>query len=203
MVFCALILRPRVNRIANIALSTMYAATIIAGTIGEWNYFILGSAIEVALLAALVYYAWTWPKRHHEPPRPDERPLSPRPAHHSVTNHDPRLLQQEHTAATTASDGTSESRGRDLAPPQRARRSNEPAGRHARGGMLLRDVRRRIGLPTSYVRLHRICDPHSLGVEVNVSGRIRRLISGIATATAITVRLTTDAYLSTRRSACA
>ena len=62
MVFCVLILRPRVNRIANIALCIMYALTIIAGVIGEWNHYILGSAIEVALLAAIVYYAWTWPK---------------------------------------------------------------------------------------------------------------------------------------------
>ena len=62
MVFGALILQPRVNRIANIALSIIYALTIIAGAIGEWNYYILGSAIEVALLAAIVYYAWTWPK---------------------------------------------------------------------------------------------------------------------------------------------
>jgi hypothetical protein len=62
MVFFALVMRPRVNRIANIALSIMYALTIIAGAIGEWNYYILGSAIEVALLAAVVYYAWTWPK---------------------------------------------------------------------------------------------------------------------------------------------
>jgi hypothetical protein len=62
MVFGALILPPRVNRIVNIALSIVYALTIIAGAIGEWNYYILGSAIEVALLAAIVYYAWTWPK---------------------------------------------------------------------------------------------------------------------------------------------
>ena len=62
MVFLTLILRPRVNRIANIALSIVYALTIVAGAIGEWSYYILGSAIEVALLAAIVYYAWTWPK---------------------------------------------------------------------------------------------------------------------------------------------
>ncbi len=62
MVFLALILRPRVNRIANIALSLMYALTIIPLAIGEWNYYILGSAIEVALLAAIVYYAWNWPR---------------------------------------------------------------------------------------------------------------------------------------------
>jgi hypothetical protein len=62
MVFCALILRPRVDRVANIVLSIVYALTIIAGAIDDWSYYILGSAIEVALLAAIVYYAWTWPK---------------------------------------------------------------------------------------------------------------------------------------------
>jgi hypothetical protein len=73
MVFGALILRPRVNRIANIALSIMYAVTIIAGAIGEWTYYVLGSAIEVALLAAITYYAWTWPKQPHQPARPVAR----------------------------------------------------------------------------------------------------------------------------------
>jgi uncharacterized protein DUF6326 len=62
MVFCALILRPRINRIANIALGVIYALTIVAAAIGEWNYFVLGSAVEAAQLAAIVYYAWTWPK---------------------------------------------------------------------------------------------------------------------------------------------
>jgi hypothetical protein len=61
MVFLALILRPRVNRIANIALGIVYALTIVAGAVGEWSYYILGSAIEVALLATIAYYAWTWP----------------------------------------------------------------------------------------------------------------------------------------------
>src|SRR3990172_9355475 len=56
MVFCALILRPRVNRIANIALSIMYALTIIAGAIGQWNYYILGSAIQVPHLPPILYY---------------------------------------------------------------------------------------------------------------------------------------------------
>jgi hypothetical protein len=62
MVFAALVLRPGVNRLANIALGIIYALTIIAGAIGEWNYYILGSAVEVAVLASIVYYAWTWPK---------------------------------------------------------------------------------------------------------------------------------------------
>ena len=62
MVSFALILRPRVNRIVNIVLSAVYAATIIVGAIGEWSYYTLGSAIEAALLAAIAYYAWTWPR---------------------------------------------------------------------------------------------------------------------------------------------
>jgi hypothetical protein len=70
MVFGTLVLPARVSRIANIALSIVYALTIVAGAIGEWNYYILGSAVEVALLAAIVYYAWTWPR---ETPRPRHR----------------------------------------------------------------------------------------------------------------------------------
>jgi hypothetical protein len=61
MVFITLVLRPRVNRIANIALAIVYAVTIIAGALGDWSYYILGSGIEVALLVAIVYYVWTWP----------------------------------------------------------------------------------------------------------------------------------------------
>ena len=62
MVFLALVLRPRVNRIVNIALSIVYTVTIIAGAVGEWGYYVLGSVIEIALLAAIVYYAWTRPR---------------------------------------------------------------------------------------------------------------------------------------------
>ena len=70
MVFLALVLRPRVSRIANVVLAFLYALTIIVGAIGEWNYWILGSALEVALLGAIVYYAWTWPKERRTLSRP-------------------------------------------------------------------------------------------------------------------------------------
>jgi hypothetical protein len=62
MVFAALVLRPRINRTLNIALSIVYALTIVGGAVGEWSYYVLGSAVEVVLLAAVAYYAWTWPK---------------------------------------------------------------------------------------------------------------------------------------------
>jgi Family of unknown function (DUF6326) len=63
MVLLTLVLPPAVSRIANIVLAVVYAVTIIGGAVGEWNYYILGSAIEVALLAAIVYFAWTWPRQ--------------------------------------------------------------------------------------------------------------------------------------------
>ncbi|HYO18755.1 MAG TPA: DUF6326 family protein [Dermatophilaceae bacterium] len=62
MVFLSLVLPVRVTRMANIVLAVLYAITIAGGAIGEWNYYILGSIAEAALLAGVVYYAWTWPK---------------------------------------------------------------------------------------------------------------------------------------------
>lgn len=64
MVFLSLVLRPGVSRIANIVLGIIYALTIIGGAVGETNYYyyVLGSVVEVMLLAAIAYYAWTWPK---------------------------------------------------------------------------------------------------------------------------------------------
>lgn len=62
MLFLSLVLPLRVARTANIVLAAVYIATIVGGSVGEWSYFILGSAIESALLVAIVYYAWTWPK---------------------------------------------------------------------------------------------------------------------------------------------
>lgn len=63
MVFGALVLRPGVNRMANMALGALYALTIVASAIGEWSYYVLGSAVEVVLLAGIVSYAWTWPRQ--------------------------------------------------------------------------------------------------------------------------------------------
>jgi membrane protein DedA with SNARE-associated domain len=56
--------RPRLNRIINIVLAALYLASIVAATIGEWSYYVLGSLIESALLVAVVCYAWRWPKEN-------------------------------------------------------------------------------------------------------------------------------------------
>lgn len=70
MVFSTLVLHPRLNRVANIALGIVYIVTIVIGAVGEWSYYILGSVVEVAMLAAIVYYAWTWPKQAPPASRP-------------------------------------------------------------------------------------------------------------------------------------
>ena len=64
MVVGTLVVRPRISRIANIALSIVYAVRIIGparSATGNY-YYLLGSVLEDALLAAVAYYAWTWPQ---------------------------------------------------------------------------------------------------------------------------------------------
>ena len=70
MVFLTLVLPPQITRVTNLTLSVLYAVTIVGGAIGEWSYYVFGSAIEVALLGAIVYYAWTWPKERRTLSRP-------------------------------------------------------------------------------------------------------------------------------------
>ena len=62
VLFLSLVLPVKVTRMANIGAAVLYAVTIAGGAIGEWNYYVLASLIEAALLAGVVYYAWTWPK---------------------------------------------------------------------------------------------------------------------------------------------
>jgi hypothetical protein len=68
MVVLSLVLRPRVNRIVNIVVALVYAVSIIASCIGEaWVYYLLGSAVEVVLLIAIVRTAWMWPRTQVAP----------------------------------------------------------------------------------------------------------------------------------------
>ena len=65
MVVLLLILKPRANRITNMAASLIYAVTVIGSCIGEtWVYYLLGSAVEVVLLLAIARTAWKWPRQH-------------------------------------------------------------------------------------------------------------------------------------------
>ncbi len=59
MIPATLSMPPRLNRNVNIGVAFVYALTVIGNAVGEWNYYIFGSAVEVALLLAVVYLART------------------------------------------------------------------------------------------------------------------------------------------------
>ena len=60
MIYLTLVMSRGINRALNVALAAVYAVTIVGSAVGEWGYFVLGSAVEAALLGAVVYHAWTW-----------------------------------------------------------------------------------------------------------------------------------------------
>ena len=86
MVVLSLVLRPRANRIINIAVSLLYTVTILASCIGEtWVYYLLGSTIEAILLVAIARTAWKWPPPQIAPSLPPavscpSRPYASTPA---------------------------------------------------------------------------------------------------------------------------
>ncbi len=63
MVFLTLVLRPAANRWVNIVLAALYIVSIIASVFGEDAYFVFLSVMEIAILALIAWYAWTWPRR--------------------------------------------------------------------------------------------------------------------------------------------
>ena len=62
MIVLSLVLAPKINRWANIAVAMVYAITIAGSCIDEtWIYFLFGSAVEVILLVFIIRYAWKHP----------------------------------------------------------------------------------------------------------------------------------------------
>ncbi|HEV8025036.1 MAG TPA: DUF6326 family protein [Candidatus Nanopelagicales bacterium] len=60
MVYLTLVMPRRINRIVSIVVASIYAITIAGAAVGEWAYFVLGSVVEVVLLAIVIRLAWTW-----------------------------------------------------------------------------------------------------------------------------------------------
>ena len=50
----------RSNRVISIVAAALMAVTIVGGAIGEWSYYILGSAVEIILLGAVITQAIRW-----------------------------------------------------------------------------------------------------------------------------------------------
>ena len=67
MTFLSLVLRPKINRIANIAMGIFFTAImvlVVSTSIGEWMLFYsyLG-IVEIVLTSIIIWTAWSWPKQ--------------------------------------------------------------------------------------------------------------------------------------------
>ena len=64
MVFLTLVLKPSVNRWVNLVLPILYISSVVGSAIGETSaYFLFLSVVECAILALIIWYAWTWPRQ--------------------------------------------------------------------------------------------------------------------------------------------
>ena len=63
MVFLSLALTAGWARWTNIVVGSLYIPVSLFNTLDEtWSYFFVGAAVESALLALVVWYAWSWPR---------------------------------------------------------------------------------------------------------------------------------------------
>ena len=69
MVFLSMTLPARANRLMNLVVAPIYVVVSAFNALGEaWTYFYtLTIGLEVILLALIVRYAWTWPRRTASP----------------------------------------------------------------------------------------------------------------------------------------
>ena len=65
MVFLSMTLPARANRLMNLIVAPIYVAVSAFNALGEsWTYYYtLTIGLEVILLALILRYAWTWPRR--------------------------------------------------------------------------------------------------------------------------------------------
>jgi hypothetical protein len=62
MIFFTLVLKPRINRLFNIILPTLYILLLVAVNLGGgWVFYLFLTVIEVLISVAIVWYAWNWP----------------------------------------------------------------------------------------------------------------------------------------------
>jgi hypothetical protein len=65
MIVLSVILPARANRVINLVVASLYVPVSAFNALGEsWTYFYgLSIGLEVLLLAFILRYAWTWPRR--------------------------------------------------------------------------------------------------------------------------------------------
>jgi hypothetical protein len=62
MVYLCLILKPQVNRWANMVLGVAYIAMVVAFLPGNWAYYIFNSCLEILVSILIIWQAWKWPR---------------------------------------------------------------------------------------------------------------------------------------------
>jgi hypothetical protein len=69
MIVLSVILPARANRVINLAVASVYVPVSAFNAVGEsWTVFYgLSIGLEVLLLAFILRYAWTWPRRTASP----------------------------------------------------------------------------------------------------------------------------------------
>jgi hypothetical protein len=69
MVFLSMTLPARANRLMNLIVAPIYVLVSAFNALGEsWTYYYtLAIGLEVIVLALIVRYAWTWPRRTASP----------------------------------------------------------------------------------------------------------------------------------------
>ena len=63
MIFLSLILKPAINRVANIVLGLIYALIMLVSMPGAWVFYVTLGAIEMVISLLIVWYAWQWPRQ--------------------------------------------------------------------------------------------------------------------------------------------
>ena len=64
MIVASLLLNARWNRTANVVVGSLEIVALITGALGEtWIYYLVATAVEVGLIALVVWLAWNWPER--------------------------------------------------------------------------------------------------------------------------------------------
>lgn len=66
MVFFSLVLPPKLNRIMNIIIASLYIIIAVGNVIGEtWIYLYFGSFVEIILLSLVIRYSVKWPRQEN------------------------------------------------------------------------------------------------------------------------------------------
>ena len=66
MIFFSLVLKPKINRWLNMGLGMFFIITNVLFNLSEtWAFYLLLTAIEIALTIAIVWYAWKWPRTNN------------------------------------------------------------------------------------------------------------------------------------------